>query len=112
MTLNIVEEENKVFAHCPSPFVLDSLNETYLDTRDLLKQSLANHLDPSGDVMRDHALVNVSQLPDNSTLRLSKGLLGRHHDDLNGKGLDDTTVSLHCPMKIDSIFTSKEFKLS
>jgi len=34
-TLNILEEENKVFAQCPSPFVLDSLNQTYLDTRDL-----------------------------------------------------------------------------
>jgi len=107
-TLNILEKEKKVFAQRPSPFVSDSLNQTYLETHNLLKQSLANHLDPTEDVMRDHVEVNVIELPDFTTLRLSKGLLGRHHDDLNGKGLDDTTISLHCPMNFDSIFTSEE----
>ena len=34
------------------------------------------------------------------TLRMSKGLLGRHHDDLNGKGTDDNTLSLHAPTQI------------
>ena len=39
---------------------------------------------------------------------MSKGLLGMHHDDLNGKGTDDNTLSLHAPTQIDSLFQTNE----
>lgn len=105
-TLNILEKEKKVFDRSLSPFISESTNCTFNETRVRLKQSLVSHLDPAGKVIGEHLPISVSECPDN--LRFSKGLLGRHHDDLNAKGLDDNTVSLHTPTEIDSLFNPEE----
>lgn len=107
-SLSILEKEKQIFDRSLSPFYPDSTNKDYVHARVILKQNLVSYLDPTGDVIKEHDTIKVNECPDNSTLRLSKGLLGRHHDDLNRKGPDDTTISLHSPTPIDSLFNSEE----
>jgi hypothetical protein len=107
-SLSLLEKEKQVFEMSFSPFVPESTNQTFIKSRSALKENLVSHLDPSGEALREHAPLNPIEFPDNSTLRFSKGLLGRHNDDLNGKGLDDNTLSLHAPTKIESLFNHDE----
>ena len=107
-TLSLLEKEKEVFEMSFSPFVPESTNVTLIKSRAALKETLVSHLDPSGEALSAHVLINPIEFPDNSTLRFSKGLLGRHNDDLNGKGQDDNTLSLHAPTKIESLFNKDE----
>ena len=108
-SLSVLEKEKNIFENSHSPFALvDSTNESYVDCRVGLKQNVVSHLDPSGDVLNQHIEAKVCEFPDNGTLRMTKGLLGRHHDDLNGKGTDDNTLSLHAPTHFDSLFQTNE----
>lgn len=108
-TLSLLEKEKEVFEMSFSPFVPESTNLTFIKSRAALKESLVSHLDPSGEALSEHVPIKAIKFPDNSTLRFSKGLLGRHNDDLNGKGQDDNTLSLHAPTKIESLFNHDEF---
>ena len=109
VSLSVLEKEKEIFENANSPFALVNVtDETYVETRIELKQSLVSYLDPSGDVLKQHIDSKVSEFPDNATLRMSKGLLGRHNDDLNGKAPDDNTLSLHAPTQIDSLFDANE----
>jgi len=94
-SLSVLEMEKNILENSHSPFALvDSTNETYINSRVGLKQNLASPLDPTGDVLNQHIESKVCEFPDIGTVRVLKGLLGRHHDDSNGKGTDDNTLSL------------------
>jgi hypothetical protein len=71
--------ESTMFRICPFiPMPNDEL-ATYMSLLWVrLKQSLVSHLDPAGKVIGEHLPISVSKCPDNSTLRFSKGLLGRN----------------------------------
>jgi len=108
-SLSVLVKEKTIFENAHSPFALvDSTNETYVNSRVGMKENLVSHLDPTGDVLNQHTEAKVCEFPDNGTVRMSKGLLGRHHDDLNGRGTDDNTLSLHAPTQIISLFEQNE----
>ena len=101
-SLSVLVKEKKIFENAHSPFALvDSTNETYVNSRVGMKQNLVSHFDLTGDVLSQHTEAKVCEFPDNGTVRMSKGLLGRHQ---NCKGTDDNTLSLHAPMQIISLF--------
>ena len=48
--------------------ISNSMRETFIANRGVLKQTIGTHLDPTGGVINEYTDVNVLEFPDNTTV--------------------------------------------